>query len=354
MYLYLYPIYLLASFLPGLKLFGGKLFLFFVMQILGLVLALDVNMTDYFNYERIYKETAYFGQLLSGEKSFSDGYGEFGYVLLSSIAKSLGLGYDPFRVVYFTLLMSIIWIFFVRFKVSIFFASLWYFAYFFHNDGNIIRMAMASSIVMVGIGYLSLGYVRRFLILILVASAFHVSVLACLVLLFFYYFRPKRLFFIIALVVGLIIGLKGGAYILGFLGKLSFFSDSSVYIISKIVRYLDAGREGAGLLRSLVVVSMTILVFFLVNFNRMYISRGHYIWFCSLFITLLFLLVFSDLRLFSDRMFRLFGMSGGVLLGFLVQNFQGINRLVVSTFLVIFFSAFLCFKYYSLSWSFLG
>lgn len=351
MYFFYYPISLLAAAFGSLTPAHVRIFfVFFVLQILGVILALDTNMTDFASYARHYQNVPLIDSVLRGHASIFDAYGEPGFVLMQSVAKYFSFSYVEFRLLFFFLLMTLNTIVICWFKWSALLVLPWYFAFFYHNDGNIIRMAFSSTLLMLAILQFSSGEFKKSLLLSVLAVSFHYSALLIVPLYILRKINPKAYLSSIFLILSILFGVIGfTAIVVELINMLGFTSEA--YVVDKVLRYAQSDREGGGLIRSITVFPFFILLFCIVRYKKLLGDNElAYIFFITFLFSLLNLFLFSDLRLFADRAFRMFGLSGGFLMYYIILSFSKRSRPIIVLLYLFYLFLFTAFKYQGYSW----
>lgn len=129
---------------------------------------------DYYGYQQLFYKTPEIINLLGSNLSELGIHGEYGYILLNSIIKSLGLNVTVvfLTVSFFTVILT--FISYRRISKYYFVAIYFYVArfYFLLNMGQ-IRQALAMSILMYSIKYLAERNLIKYIFVVLLAGSFH-------------------------------------------------------------------------------------------------------------------------------------------------------------------------------------
>ncbi|WLD59432.1 EpsG family protein [Salinispirillum sp. LH 10-3-1] len=350
MYLSILPV---ALFLSGFARFVKDrirfIVVFLILQIMGLVLALDSSMTDYSSYSEHFTKVPNISEILTDPKSFSRAYGEPAFVGLQVLAKSLGLDYVIFRVIFYSLMMAFNAIFFLKFKSYFVFIFFWYFAFFYHNDGNIMRTAFSSTLFMLGVFHL--GHKKTYVSLayFIAASLFHYTAIIFIGVYVAFFLNFGRWFVIFSLLLSLMFGFFGVGRSL--LVWITSYSELSFIIFDKIYRYANYNLSPeAGVVRFITVVPMALILLVFVKYNLVIRNRLDRQWLVVFSLSVCFLFIFSDFRLFADRIFTLMGMAGGALLVASFKAFNSRSLLAYQLSWLILLLIFSVYKYFNYNW----
>lgn len=160
---------------------------------------------------------------------------EFGYIILVKLSKFIFN--DPFGLFLFASIITILFLYFTlhrhRFHITITLTILLYYAKYYAFSLNGVRQAIAMSIILFGLKYISTRELKKFTFIILFASLFHTS---ALVMFPFYLIIGKQtnsklhiklLFLVISVFVVIYI-----SEFLNFLSSIGIFSEYGVYVTS--------------------------------------------------------------------------------------------------------------------------
>jgi len=196
----------LASFLRA---HGRSILLFLLLQALGLLLALDSGIVDFQNYYYHYQKVPTLSEVIGDLSLFSDIYGEPLYAFIQLLCKSLGLSYLHFRILFFALMMAFNAAFITKFRSYSFLVLLWYFAFYYHNDGNIIRTAFSSTLFMLGVYYTGQRRLAFSMLYFISASLMHSLAIIFPAVYLVFYLNLGRNSIILMTFLSLLIGLLG-------------------------------------------------------------------------------------------------------------------------------------------------
>jgi hypothetical protein len=332
---------------PKLKI----LLLAVLLQIMGLVLALDINMVDYPYYLHHHLKVPAIWQLISDPSLFHLVYGEPIFVVLQIVSKSIGLDYQGFRIFFYSLMMLFNTLFLSKYYKNVFFILLWYVAFFYHNDGNIMRAAFSSTLAMLSLHYLG---VKSFLMSFIYCVAAILMHYSAVILLFFYFSYLANLgkkAVILVLTFSLFVGLLGVSRLLLF--RIGDLGNESFFILDKLYRYsVDYASEAAGVLRFITVIPLLIILTVVYKYKLVIKTKADITWLIVSSVALSSLLFFSDFRLFADRIFTLLGLSCGVLLVISFRAFTESSLVFYRLFWALLLLSFTVYKYHSYYWGF--
>ncbi|NQU86209.1 MAG: EpsG family protein [Mariniphaga sp.] len=172
--------------------------------------------------------------------SFSYQYMELGFFYINKIIAQIGLSY-PWM--FFTVAL-ITWYFFFKsipnFLLPLFIFFLFVDEYFFWGM-NGVRQFAAMSIWMLATRYIITKNIKKYILLLLLASLFHRSVLILLPFFFIPYYRLYKKYLWIGLFVfSLIIG-SSNTFI-GYIESITIYLDQKIEIVGLYVRYIDSNR----------------------------------------------------------------------------------------------------------------
>jgi len=311
---------------------------------MGVVLALDSNMVDFPSYMSHYEKTPALIDVVNDFNLLVVVYGEPLFVGFQVLCKSIGLNYIGFRILFFSLMMLLNTLLFYKFKPYIFFILLWYLAFFYHNDGNIMRSAFSSTLVMLSVVYLNQKNLMLSFFCFVLAVLMHYFALFLLFFYTWYFLNFKRKAVIFFLLFSFLLGLLGiSKFILLFIVGLG---GEDMLILDKIYRYsLDEGRQGAGVLRFITVLPILIISVAIIKYRIVIRSKSDNAWLMVFTIAVSSLFFFSDFRLMSDRLFTLLGFSGSVLLILTFRAFDKSTLVVYQFFWISLLVLFTGFKY---------
>ena len=164
---------------------------------------------DYEEYREIFESVPFLSEFFSSDV-LADIHGEYFFLLLCSILKSVGLGFEEFSVVFAFLSVFVTIYAFNKFGWGVSAAVLLYFSHnFFLKEMGQIRNGLSSAILLMAFYYLKNFERKKFFISVVLASLMHSAALVFL----FAYFAIKRSFcFLFALLAF--------AFVLGAVGWL--------------------------------------------------------------------------------------------------------------------------------------
>lgn len=157
---------ILASF--SKKTFLTKIFYVMLVLVMIIIAASQTFNNDYKAYEYYYN-TAGIRDLIGVET---------GYVTINIFLRNvIMLNYEQFRLVYFTVMFSIVGIYLWRLSERPNLVLLFYFLLFFSVNITQIRTGMAEAFVIAAIFYFQKQSYIKYIILVLLGSSFHISAL---------------------------------------------------------------------------------------------------------------------------------------------------------------------------------
>jgi len=351
LYLSLLPIAYFSSFFASML--KGKLgffFLFGILQMLGVLLALDANMTDFPNYMRHYFNVPSLSELIIDPSLFQQIYGEPLFAVMQITAKSLDLNYIEFRIVFYFILMTFNALLFSKLKGYAFLAVLWYFAFFYHNDGNIMRVAMASTLLMLCVYYYGLGRFLYAVVCFFSAVMFHYLSLVLLPILALHYLKVGKRFIILSIIFSLLFSFfVSSRELLLLVGGLA---NEESFIFDKIYRYAYGYESGgAGAIRFITVIPLVLISTILYKYKQTAQGAAARLWVLVFTMSLCSLFFFGDFRLFADRIYTMLGYSGAVILVLSVSAFERRSKIIYKAFWIFLILFFIVFKYRDYYWN---
>lgn len=294
-------------------------FLLTTLLFLGVVLAIDTKQVDYNNYFIHFEKVPSLIDIFYGA-SFDKTYGEYGFVIFQSVAKTFGLNYVEFRLALYAT-YSIVSFLMIRASAFPLLAFLWFFSFFYHDDGNITRTALAGSIATLSLIHYSKGNLANYLLLISLSLSFHLISIVALFPVFFRFLPNRRLTYISILLTSLIIGNFGGAYIISEILNYSSMSEES-YMLKKLITYSNSDRGGEGILRLSTLLPFAMMVFAIWKFDLLMKQKNAVVWLSTSTICLSLMFAFADFGLYANRVFRILGMSFIFLFPYQVRLFE--------------------------------
>lgn len=302
------------------------------------LVTLTLELPDVLEYEKIFIAIPSLSLdiFYGGNDLFNNVYGEYSFKVLISMFKSLGLDYDFFRfIVIFATLFSRFFFFsyFIRNNAIYYLTALAYVFLFFHVDAYILRQSLGSIFLVFAILSLCQNQLKRFVILVLVASTFHMS---CLLFLIIIPFKNVEFTF------------KWGLASIIVLFPLSFINMIDVLVM--ITKYLPFEYLSGKIItysESIYAVSYSVLrgtvllfcIFFLmalffkdkVDYKK---SKDMNIHILLSFISLFFLIGLNSFGILSERGFRLFAISFPLILVNLLSFLNKDNMSIMYVFLL--------------------
>lgn len=217
---------------------SNRILLFsFILIYLVCVLRSPSVGRDIPGYERIYEETSRISW-----KNFDYVYFEKGYILLMKICIKLGLSFQGFFAVVYTIILYPIYLFVKRYSTDKLFSTLIYVCYIsFEFNLTGLRQAIAISIVL--LSFIALLEAHKFskvlyILLVLVAASFHKSAYIALVFLPVVWIKSIS-FYTITMAFGTVFSLFSRRYLFSYIkelfGKESFSLDASLHIGGNII-----------------------------------------------------------------------------------------------------------------------
>jgi hypothetical protein len=219
--------------------------------------------------------------------------------------------------------------------------------YFYHTDIIVLRQALASSFVLLTLYNIENNSIKFAIITFLSAISFHVSSILLIIIIFTHYIIPfnKKLFSFV-LLISIIISFNGLFYYVSPI-IITILPDSFIAkkLISNIVGSLN---YNAGIFRGTVLFNLIFIIYFLKNLNLYSRFKFFKIFYISYFYSFIFLLVFNDLGVLSDRLFFMFSITFPILLSYIVKFVHKDSRTIFILLLIIcIFVLFLNYlKYY--------
>lgn len=347
LYLYIGPILLIvlvaSEFLP---LIARKASLFACLQILGVISALDANIVDFQEYARHYDNNPTLAELLVGEKSLRNGYGEYGYVAMSAVSKSVGLNYEGFRLGFFIISMVLVYIFLVKTCTNFVLPVLWYFCFHYYGEGNVLRTTMAAHFAWLAFYY----YVQRsfslFCVMAVAAVSFHLIALLIVIPVVLWRIDPGQRvawgMVFLSLLIAVLVPLEQLVH------WWATGPGDGFFIGQKLGRYLET-RQSEDVFRAIALVS--VLTLLLASSQRAFMKDAAvYPWSIFIVSAICSLWVFRDIDLVANRAFAIFGIAGGIILAQGVRLFTFESRVAYVAACMSFLVAFSSFKHAAYFW----
>lgn len=296
----------LARFLAPLR--DGQWVLLLVIGTAASLFVLNVqDLPDVPTYKDIFQSTPTLWVVITDPLVLASIYGEPGYLVASSIIKTIYEDYGVFRfIVVFSALVLKLWVI-RRLSPNYTFAVFFYFALFFYFDSFVLRQSLAAAIIGVALYYLFRGQRAWFVLWSLLAASFHVSALCVLPLYFFIRFDPSRLSALAIVGVSLALGaINVGSLMIDLIIQYSGVD----YVARKLIRYAASEHsESLGLFRgSTILYTLALLCFATLRpWLRDRLRYYPQILVVCLYAYLLFV-SFNAFGILGDRLFRLFGL----------------------------------------------
>lgn len=329
-------IYSLLQVTKILGLVNKKLSIFLVSFLIAFFSYLLI-LPDYFSYKEIYEASPALGDIiLSPFSSFVLMGVEPGYVILNSMAKSFGLGYDFFR---FTIILFVIFTkLYVLSRISNNFiiSSTAYLALFIFMDLFILRQSIASAIIALSVLYLYKQASSKALFFLLLAPMFHVIALIAAPIIFIYKYKFKTIFYISVIIFAMFVGYFGigsivSQLIIGVSGDESFVAD-------KLARYLASERaEATGIFRVSTLLILTLMVFVILFMPRKLLDDKFFLILNLSLYAFLVLVLFNDFGILGDRGYRVIGFPLLAFFGYVTSLFAKKDRFFVTALVSLVF-----------------
>lgn len=182
--------------------------------------------TDYKQYQILYENTANSSEYIA---EFSSN--EYGYIFLMKFFNILHIDYNTFLIIIEAITL-IIFTYSIK-KMSIEF-SISFLAFIclglYGNTFNIIRQMLAAAIISIGIPYIQERKLKKFIIVIVIASLFHISSIIMIPLYYLFTREYKKVFLAIIPGIILVLNILGiTSHIYSFIMKLNIIP--SKYIV---------------------------------------------------------------------------------------------------------------------------
>lgn len=179
----------------SLKIFRGL-----PLILMWVLMGLNTSNPDFINYEFTY--------YLAQNMQFTEDP-EIGYLLLEKIGNILGLTFIQFRMITYAIFLMVLFKQISKLTTKYYFVTLFYASYLLFIDTTQMRNFFAMVIVVTAIKYLtSKEYdLAKFVIIILIASSFHITSLAYLLLVFLHNKKSRNIIKVFVLISLLFTGI---------------------------------------------------------------------------------------------------------------------------------------------------
>jgi hypothetical protein len=296
-------------------------------------------LPDYYTYFEMYEHSPILIDLLVDPFATFVLMGvEPGYIILNSIFKYLSLSYGVLR--FFILFFVVYTKLYLISKISNnFMVSVTaYLAFILFMDMFILRQAIASTLIAIGVFYIYQGKLTKASFFLLIAALFHVIALISWPMLLIYKYQFKRYIYILLVLLAMIIGYFGlGAIVSNLI--VSIFGDSS-FISDKLIRYSSGERnEATGVFRFSTLLTLAILLFTIACMPLRKLTEQYFVILNLTLYAFLILVLFNDFGILGDRGYRVISFPFIVFFGYLTSLFKKKDRLVISFAFVLFFLA---------------
>ncbi len=274
------------------------------------------GLGDYFNYQELYEsyQWEHFSFPFFNSYLHAGTGHEWLYVILGLISKEfLLLDYDVYFVLFVSIVLTLKVKFLSRFTVSFLFSVFLYICFMMLQDMYVLRSSVANILVFYSFIHLSKRSYAKFLILIFIASGFHIfSLFALLVP-----FVKNGKFIIVVFITSILLTLFTG----GALGVVKLFSSIipfSDYIVNRIEMGVDNEKFLPINIFGFGTIFLLSLAFYFIwkirNISRL--SEGNYLYIMviSYLMSVSMYIFFSDLSLLAYRSLELYGIFSIIIL----------------------------------------
>lgn len=348
-YVILLILFLSASFL---KLKQGRLaFSIFLIAFLTFLAGGRADYgVDYEEYRKIFESVPSLSEFFSPDV-LTDIHGEYFFLFLCSVLKSMGLSFEEFSVVFAFLSVFITVYAFNKFGWSVSAAVLLYFSHnYFLKEMGQIRNGLSSAILLMAFYYLKNFENKKYFLSVMLASFMHSAALVF----FLAYFAIKRSFpfLFVLLVFAFVLGAVGWLdMVLGLVGQ---------YLPSRLNDYIgteyysNIGLSNPQTVKQMIFCILFFLIFVEFSKNKKFsndmavVSFGYAvkIYMASVF----FLLIFVEFDLLARRMASYFAIVEPVMLAQCLYLFATIGDrrryFLLVAFIVLYASSSIFFNLY--------
>lgn len=257
---------------------------------------------------------------------------EYGYVVINSLIRYITDSYTVLFLVISILSVTINAYNYNKYSKYVFLVLLLYFVHtYLYKDLNQIRAGLAAAILLFTIKPIHERKNLKTLVLVIIASLFHLSSVMVLLVLVFKHFLKSKKSILILMVISIIIGLFGiGHKVLNLLPNLGPLS-------TKLNFYLEYTQYNysIGLLDITNIKNVFFLSLFLILWNRLE-SRVPYFQTLILFyaISVCFRLIFSDFAIIAGRLSSVLGIVEVILIPSLLVCFK--NKILITSLIIIY------------------
>lgn len=220
----------------GSEVKGKNFFFFLAFFSLTLISGLRYRIgVDTLQYEQWFDyRLSELAQIDQSDLSIKNAYGPL-FVLLASLVKSLGGNWVTFQLVHSLVLNCSIFVFFKRYSSKCFTAiAIYYLLIFYQYNCEILRQSLAIAVYLFSMPFLLEKKYMKYIIVVLIASLFHIAALIALLIPLFLSIKNNNKFFILACALFLIQPMLIGTFqnYLELLNKYFQFTD-------RITSYID-------------------------------------------------------------------------------------------------------------------
>lgn len=150
---------------------------------------------DWYNYEIMFNKLGYINQLYTNTKVYIENYNdiELGYRIFNSLIKSVGLGFQSVLFLSNLFLMYALHRFIRKNSKHYMLSVLIYYSIFFlHFNMSLIRQGFALGFFMIAIDKIYERHFLKFILITIIGSLFHISILVTIPVYFLYNLRIKK------------------------------------------------------------------------------------------------------------------------------------------------------------------
>lgn len=269
---------------------------------------------DYEEYRNIFESVPFLSEFFSSD-ALTDIHGEYFFLLLCSILKSVGLGFEEFSVVFAFLSVFITIHAFNKFGWSVSAAVLLYFSHnYFLKEMGQIRNGLSSAILLMAFYYLKNFENIKYFFFVLLASFVHSAALIFSLA----YFAIKRSFSFLFVLLAF-------AFILGAVGWLDMaLGLVGQYLPSRLNDYIgteyysNIGLSNPQTIKQIIFCILFFLIFVEFSKNKKYsndmavVSFGYAV--KIYMVSVFFLLIFVEFDLLARRMASYFAIVEPIIL----------------------------------------
>lgn len=316
--------------------------LFYVFIVLSLFAGLRYQIGfDYDSYSNIFKQVPTISEITISRLKDLQIYAEYGYILLNTIVKSLGLNINVVFIVVSLVTMFIICFTYRKYTKYYIVAVFVYCArfYFMLNMGQ-IRQGLAMAIVLLSIKYIDERKALKFILIVFIAGSFHSVAYIMLPMYFINKITINEKLFWILIVFVMLLGVTGWFGI--------FINSFSNFLPKSILNYYYNPEYGykLGVLNS-VTLFRILICFIIFRFigtirnNVKYFDIIFKIYLCGIII----LIVFNEVAVLASRTATLYAMFEPIFIGSFIcifkNKFVGHAIILVYIFILIYVNFYL-------------